>query len=41
MIKELARELKSLDESPPEDIRVIVNDDNLSTIFADIEGPCK
>lgn len=39
VIKELARELKSLDESPPEDIRVLVNDDNFSTIFADIEGP--
>mgnify|MGYP002775708552 CR=1 FL=1 len=41
VIKELARELKSLDESPPDDIRVLVNDDNFSMIFADIEGPCK
>eukprot|EP00249_Psilotum_nudum_P016758 c25976_g1_i2 orf=229-978(-) len=39
VIKELARELKSLDESPPEDIRVIVNGDNFSTIYADIDGP--
>ncbi|BBN09191.1 ubiquitin-conjugating enzyme E2 S [Marchantia polymorpha subsp. ruderalis] len=39
VIKELARELKSLDESPPEDIRVIVNEDNFSNIYADIEGP--
>lgn len=41
VIKELARELKSLDESPPEDIRVLVNEDNFSNIYADIEGPCK
>ncbi|CAM6129434.1 unnamed protein product [Calypogeia fissa] len=39
VIKELARELKSLDESPPEDIRVLVNEDNFSNIYADIEGP--
>ncbi|KAJ7561416.1 hypothetical protein O6H91_03G027900 [Diphasiastrum complanatum] len=39
VIKQLAKELKSLDESPPEDIRVHVNDDNFSTILADIEGP--
>ncbi|XP_031473839.1 ubiquitin-conjugating enzyme E2 22 [Nymphaea colorata] len=39
VIKELAKELKHLDESPPEGIKVIVNDDNFSTIFADIEGP--
>eukprot|EP00246_Nothoceros_aenigmaticus_P005987 TRINITY_DN1863_c0_g1_i1.p1 TRINITY_DN1863_c0_g1~~TRINITY_DN1863_c0_g1_i1.p1 ORF type:complete len:249 (-),score=51.47 TRINITY_DN1863_c0_g1_i1:267-1013(-) len=39
VIRELARELKSLDESPPEDIRVLVNDDNFSNICADIEGP--
>ncbi|MCO5566831.1 hypothetical protein L7F22_020513 [Adiantum nelumboides] len=39
VIKELARELKSLDESPPDDIRVSVNEDNFSTIFADIDGP--
>ncbi|KAL3689310.1 hypothetical protein R1sor_015619 [Riccia sorocarpa] len=39
VIKKLARELKSLDESPPEDIRVIVNEENFSTIYADIEGP--
>ncbi|KAL5546921.1 hypothetical protein UlMin_006608 [Ulmus minor] len=39
VIKQLAKELKSLDESPPEGIKVVVNDDDFSTIFADIEGP--
>ncbi|XP_038881813.1 ubiquitin-conjugating enzyme E2 22 [Benincasa hispida] len=39
VIKQLAKELKSLDESPPEGIKVGVNDDDFSTIFADIEGP--
>ncbi|KAG5085995.1 hypothetical protein JHK82_053392 [Glycine max] len=39
VIKQLAKELKNLDESPPEGIKVVVNDDDFSTIFADIEGP--
>ena len=39
MIKQLAKELKNLDESPPEGIKVGINDDDFSTIFADIEGP--
>lgn len=39
VIKQLARELKNLDETPPEGINVSVNDDDFSTIFADIEGP--
>ena len=39
VIKEIAKELKSLDESPPGGIKVVVNDDSFSTIFADIEGP--
>ncbi|CAM6039548.1 unnamed protein product [Sphagnum compactum] len=39
VIKDLARELKNLDESPPEDIAVFVNEDNFSNITADIEGP--
>jgi ubiquitin-conjugating enzyme E2 S len=39
VIKQLAKELKNLDESPPEGINVIVNDDDFTTIFADIEGP--
>ncbi|KAH9547117.1 hypothetical protein CY35_11G018100 [Sphagnum magellanicum] len=39
VIKELARELKNLDESPPEDIAVFVNEENFSNITADIEGP--
>ncbi|CAN1748911.1 Ubiquitin-conjugating enzyme E2 22, partial [Linum perenne] len=41
VIKQLAKELKSLNESPPEGIKVGVNDDDLSVIFADIEGPGK
>ncbi|KAI9121281.1 hypothetical protein K1719_008314 [Acacia pycnantha] len=39
VIKQLVKELKNLDESPPEGIKVVVNDDDLSTIYADIEGP--
>ncbi|XP_076889056.1 ubiquitin-conjugating enzyme E2 22-like [Bidens hawaiensis] len=39
VIKQLARELKNLDETPPEGIKVGVNDDDFSTIYADIEGP--
>lgn len=39
VIKQLAKELKHLDESPPEGINVGVNDDDFSTIFADIDGP--
>ncbi|KAK7266951.1 hypothetical protein RIF29_19613 [Crotalaria pallida] len=39
VIRQLAKELKSLDESPPEGIKVVVNDDDFSTIYADIEGP--
>lgn len=39
VIRQLAKELKHLDESPPEGIKVTVNDDDFSTIFADIEGP--
>jgi ubiquitin-conjugating enzyme E2 S len=39
VMKELARELKSLDEAPPEGIRVIVNEENLANIHAEIDGP--
>ncbi|XP_077249012.1 ubiquitin-conjugating enzyme E2 22-like [Tasmannia lanceolata] len=39
VIKQLAKELKNLDETPPEGIKVAINDDDFSTIFADIEGP--
>ncbi|KAK9122546.1 hypothetical protein Sjap_012148 [Stephania japonica] len=39
VIKQLAKELKNLDETPPEGINVSINDDDFSTIFADIEGP--
>ncbi|KAL6337520.1 hypothetical protein AAG906_037113 [Vitis piasezkii] len=39
VIKQLAKELKNLDETPPEGIKVVVNDDDFSTIFADVEGP--
>ena len=41
MIRQLAKELKNLDDSPPEGIKVSVNDDDFTTIFADIEGPGK
>ncbi|TVU08430.1 hypothetical protein EJB05_41834, partial [Eragrostis curvula] len=39
VIRQLAKELKNLDESPPEGITVIVNDDDFTNICADIEGP--
>lgn len=39
VVKQLAKELKNLDETPPAGIRVSVNDDDFSTIYADIEGP--
>nr|GMC90239.1 ubiquitin-conjugating enzyme E2 22 [Ipomoea batatas] len=39
VIKQLAKELKNLDETPPEGIKVGVNDDDFSIIYADIEGP--
>ncbi|KAG9134887.1 hypothetical protein Leryth_001221, partial [Lithospermum erythrorhizon] len=39
VIKQLVKELKNLDETPPEGIKVGVNDDNFSIIHADIEGP--
>ncbi|KAI4378422.1 hypothetical protein MLD38_015902 [Melastoma candidum] len=39
IMKQLAKELKNLDDSPPEGIKVVVNDDDFSTIYADIEGP--
>ncbi|KAL2482978.1 Ubiquitin-conjugating enzyme E2 22 [Forsythia ovata] len=39
VIKQLAKELKNLNEIPPEGIQVGVNDDNFSIIYADIEGP--
>lgn len=39
VIKQLAKELKNLDETPPEGIIVGVNDEDFSTIYADIEGP--
>ncbi|XP_072970019.1 ubiquitin-conjugating enzyme E2 22-like [Typha angustifolia] len=39
VIKQLAKELKNLDETPPEGIKVVVNDDDFSIIYADIEGP--
>lgn len=31
--------MKNLDENPPEGIKVVINDDDFSTIFADIDGP--
>ncbi|RRT37622.1 hypothetical protein B296_00048308, partial [Ensete ventricosum] len=39
VIKQLAKEMKNLDETPPEGSKVAVNDDDFSTIFADVEGP--
>ncbi|XP_058107498.1 ubiquitin-conjugating enzyme E2 22-like [Magnolia sinica] len=39
VVKQLAKELKNLDEIPPEGIKVCIHDDDFSTIFADIEGP--
>ncbi|GAB2295638.1 Ubiquitin-conjugating enzyme E2 22 [Dionaea muscipula] len=39
VVKQLAKELKNLYETPPEGIKVGVNDDDFSTIYADIEGP--
>ncbi|XXG41174.1 hypothetical protein AAC387_Pa01g1697 [Persea americana] len=39
VVKQLAKELKNLDETPPDGIKVCINDDDFSTIFADIEGP--
>ncbi|KAG0473524.1 hypothetical protein HPP92_014904 [Vanilla planifolia] len=39
VIKQLVKELKNLNESPPEGVNVIVNDDDFSAIFADIDGP--
>lgn len=39
VIKELARELRSFEESPLEDIQVSVNEHNFSIIHADIDGP--
>jgi ubiquitin-conjugating enzyme E2 S len=41
VIRQLAKELKNLDDSPLEGIKVIVNDEDFTTIFADIEGPGK
>ncbi|WJX83402.1 Ubiquitin-conjugating enzyme E2 22 [Trifolium repens] len=39
VIKQLAKELKNLDETPPEGIKVVVDDGDFSTIHADIDGP--
>lgn len=38
VLKEVAKELNNLVNTPPEGVRVLLNDD-LSAIFADIEGP--
>ena len=39
IIKQLVKELRNLEESPTEGIKVSVLNDDFSTIFADIEGP--
>ena len=41
VIRQLAKELKNLDDSPPEGIKVILNDEDFTNICADIEGPGK
>ncbi|CAA0810241.1 Ubiquitin-conjugating enzyme E2 22 [Striga hermonthica] len=41
VIKQLAKELKNLDETPPEGIKVGVNEDNFSVIYTDIDGPTR
>ncbi|MQL71375.1 hypothetical protein Taro_003709, partial [Colocasia esculenta] len=38
VIKRPVKELHNLDQAPPEGIKLLVNDDDFSTIFADIEG---
>ncbi|KAL5056246.1 hypothetical protein RYX36_036928 [Vicia faba] len=38
VIKQISKEFKNLDETPAEGIKVMVNDDDFSMIFADIDG---
>lgn len=38
-IRKLAKELKALDEAAPEGIRILLNEDNITNIHAEIEGP--
>lgn len=39
VIRELVKELRTLSEAPPEGIRMIVSEDNLANIQAEIDGP--
>lgn len=39
VMRELAKEIKSLDAEPPEGIRIIVNEDNFANVQAEIDGP--
>eukprot|EP00898_Chlorokybus_atmophyticus_P002458 jgi/Chlat1/3212/Chrsp22S03419 len=39
VLSALLKELRQLDSSPPEGVRVIVNEENLSDIQADLTGP--
>ncbi|CAI5461924.1 unnamed protein product [Closterium sp. Yama58-4] len=39
VVRVIVKELRSLQDSPPEGIRVLLNDDNISTVHAEIEGP--
>jgi len=39
VLRELAREIKSLDTEPPEGIRIIINEDNFANVQAEIDGP--
>jgi ubiquitin-conjugating enzyme E2 S len=40
-LKQIVKELQKLQQDPPEDIQVIVNDENLTEIQAWIRGPGK
>ena len=40
-IKQIAKELQKLEQSPPEDIQVILNEDDLTHVQAWIRGPGK
>ncbi|KAL6874145.1 hypothetical protein ACP4OV_014227 [Aristida adscensionis] len=42
VIRQLAKQLKNLDDSPPEGIKLVANDDELMTsplLFAKIDSP--
>ena len=39
IIKQVAKELQSLSNSPPEGVKVFTNDEDITDIQASIEGP--